>query len=111
LTYLKEHPAFLETEKKFDAISRLSALHSELSAGIHGRQVRDLEMRTALGKIAYSDGIAEKEAGLIERCAAASNFLIAVFHRQKMARFEAEDRRILLRAMPHRARQVWNQLL
>ncbi len=111
LDYLKDHPAFLETEKKFDAICRLGTLHGELSAGIHGRQVRDLEMRAALGKITYSDGIAGREAMLIERCAAASNFLLAVFHRQKVARFEAEDRRILLRTMPARARQVWTQLL
>jgi hypothetical protein len=109
--YLKDHPEFLETERKFDAIARLSALYSDLSAGIHGRQVRDLEMRVALGKIAYSDQLAGREMALIERCAESSNFLLAVFHRKKMARFELEDRRIVLRTMPPRARRVWRQLV
>jgi len=108
---LKDHPAFLETERKFDAIARLSSLYGDLSAGIHGRQVRDLEMRVALGKIAYSDQMAGREMVFIERCAESSNFLLAVFHRGKMARFELEDRRIILRTMPARARQVWTQLV
>ncbi len=110
LSYLKEHPAFLETERKFDAIARLSSLHSDLSAGIHGRQVKDLEMRVALGKIKYSDEMASREIALIERCAESTNFLLAVFHRKKMARFDSEDRRIILRTMPPRARQIWTQL-
>src|SRR5271157_4323404 len=45
--YAKIHPAFLRTESRFDAISRLASLHSDLSAGVHGRQVQDLEMRLA----------------------------------------------------------------
>jgi hypothetical protein len=109
--YLREHPAFMETEKRFDAISRLSSLYSDLSAGIHGRQVRDLEMRVALGKIAYSDQMAGREMAFIERCAESSNFLLAVFYRDKMNRFELEDRRIILRTMPSSARQVWTSLL
>ena len=40
-----------------------------------------------------------------------SNFLLAVFHRQKMAKFDLEDRRIILRTMPPRARQVWTELI
>src|SRR5258707_11561346 len=37
--YAKIHPILRQTERKFDAMSRLSSLHSELSAGVHGRQV------------------------------------------------------------------------
>ncbi len=40
--YAKIHPAFLRTESRFDAINRLASLHSDLSAGVHGRQVQDL---------------------------------------------------------------------
>jgi hypothetical protein len=109
--YAKIHPILLRTEKAFDAINRLSTLHNELSAGIHGRQVRDLEMRVALNKIAYSDQAANKEARLIESCAASANFLLAVFHRKRMASFGQEDRRIILRTMPARARQAWNESL
>jgi hypothetical protein len=107
--YLKEHPAFLETERKFDAIARLASLHNDLSAGIHGRQVDDLEMRIALSKIRYSDSTAGKEMALIERCAESSNFLLAVFHHSKMASFQPEDRRTILRTMPPRARQILAQ--
>jgi hypothetical protein len=109
--YAKIHPILMRTEKAFDAINRLSTLHSELSAGIHGRQVRDLEMRVALNKIAHSDQAAKKEAQLIERCAASANFLLAVFHRKRIAHFGQEDRRIILRTMPPRARQAWNESL
>lgn len=108
--YVKIHPLFLETEKKFDAINRLSGLYSQLSAGIHGRQVQDLEMRVALNKISYSERAAAREVGLIERCAGASNFLLAAFHHAAVARFEQEDRRTVLRTMPPRARQTWNEL-
>lgn len=107
--YVRIHPTFLDTEKKFDAINRLSALYSELSAGIHGRQVRDLEMRIALNKISYSDQAAVKEVQLIERGAAITNFLLAAFHRSATVSFEQEDRRIILRTMTPRARQVWNE--
>ena len=109
--YAKIHPILMRTEKAFDAINRLSALHGELSAGIHGRQVRDLEMRVALNKIAYSDQAATKEAQLTERCAASANFLLAVFHRKSMGHFGPEDRRTILRAMPPGARQAWTESL
>ncbi len=109
--YLKDHPLFSESEKKFDAIGRFAALYGDLSAGIHGRQVTDLEMRAALQKIKYSDEKAEKEMALIERCAESSNFLLAVFHGKKMAKFEAEDQRIILRTMPPRARRAWTEML
>jgi hypothetical protein len=109
--YAKIHPALLRTEPRFDAISRLSALHSELSAGIHGRQVRDLEMRVALNKITYSAGTARTEAQLIERCAESANFLLAVFHRASMASFQLEDRQIILHTMPPRARSLWSEMV
>lgn len=109
--YARIHPTFLDAEKKFDAINRLSTLYSELSAGIHGRQVRDLEMRIALNKISYSDQAAGKEVQLVERCAAITNFLLAAFHHSKTVSFELEDRRIILRTMPPRARQAWNELV
>jgi len=108
--YTRIHPVLFRSERKIDAISRLSALHSELSAGIHGRQVQDLEMRAALNKIAYSERSAKNEATLIERCSASANFLLAAFHRAKMVMFDNEDRRIILRTMPPRARQVWGEI-
>jgi hypothetical protein len=108
LEYTKIHPIFLESEPKFDAINRLSALYSELSAGIHGRTVQDLEMRIALKKITYVEEAVKKQVGLIEKCTGAANFLLAMFHWGKMRSFQMEDRRIILRTMPPRARQVWN---
>ncbi len=109
--YLRAHPAFLESEAKFDAVNRLATLHSDLSAGIHGRAVRDLEMHTALKKLVYSNAAARVEADYVEKCAAASNFLLAMYHRAKLSSFQAEDRRIILRTMPARARRVWRYAL
>jgi hypothetical protein len=96
LAYAKTHPAFLHTESRFDAINRLGSLYSDLSAGIHGRQVQDLEMRIALKKISYSQVDAQKMTQFVERCAQSANFLLAVFHQQRLARFEVQDRRIIL---------------
>jgi hypothetical protein len=107
--YPKTHPVFIESERRFDAVNRLSSLYSELSAGIHGRRVTDLEMRVALGKIRYSEDAANREAPLIERCAEAVNFLLAMFHRDKMRSFQVEDRRIILQTMPSKARLVWKE--
>lgn len=108
--YAKGHPAFWKIERKFDAINQISSLYSELSAGVHGRAVRDLEMRVALEKLIYEEAMAAREAECLRRCTEASNFLLAIFHHQKLRsglQFQAEDRRIILRTMPSRARQIW----
>jgi len=108
--YARVHPLFMETELKFDALNRLKVLYGELSAGIHGSKVRDLEMRVALRKIKYDQAAADVTAREIERCAESANFILAMFHREKMNRFQTEDQRIILRTMSPRARQVWRDL-
>lgn len=107
--YAKLHPEFLKTESKFDAIAQLSSLYSDLSGGVHGRTVRDLEMRSALQKIAYDEASAKKEIELLRRCAEAVNFILAIFHADKVRAFAAEDRRIIMRSMPTRARSTWSE--
>jgi hypothetical protein len=107
--YAKLHPVFLKIEPKFDAVNQTSSLYSELSAGVHGRAVRDLEMRVALQKIVYEEAAATAEADFLRRCTEATNFLLAMFHRQRMRAFQAEDRRIILHTMPARARQLWTE--
>lgn len=107
--YAKLHPVLMKTEPKFDAINQVSSLYSELSAGVHGRTVRDLEMRVALQKIVYDQTAAKAEANFLRRCTEATNFLLAMFHRDKVRRFQAEDRRVILRTMPTRARQLWTE--
>ncbi len=110
MEYPKIHPIFLESEAKFDTLHRLSSLYSELSGGIHGRTVQDLEMRVALEKIAYDQNAVRKQADLTEKCAEAVNFLLAMFHQKAVGGFQAEDRRIILRTMPPRARQACRDL-
>jgi hypothetical protein len=105
--YAKLHPALYKTEKKFDAINQISTVYSELSAGVHGRAVRDLEMRVALGKIIYDQAGADREAERLRKCTIATNFALAIFHHRKMRAFQTEDRRIILRTMPAPARQLW----
>jgi hypothetical protein len=106
--YAKAHPAFLEVETQFNAINKIYSLYSDLSAGVHGRSVRDLEMRVSLSRIAYEQPLAEQLAVAVEQCAEAANFLLAIFHKKKMTKFQVEDRRIILRTMPPRAREVWH---
>jgi hypothetical protein len=105
--YAKYHPDFLKTESKFDALAQLASLYSELSAGIHGRAVRDLEMRVALRKIVYDQASATKQAEMLRKCTQASNFLLAIFHRNQVKKFQVDDRLIILRTMPACARNLW----
>jgi hypothetical protein len=110
-SYAKTHPKLALIEKRFDAINRLATLYSDLSAVVHGQAVKDLEMRLSLEKIAYTDSVAKRDAALVEKCASASNFLLAVFQGQKVAKFQSEDRLIIFQTMPPRARKAWRDSL
>jgi hypothetical protein len=105
--YAKNHPQFIKTEPLFDALGRITSLYSELSAGVHGRTVRDLEMRTALKRIKFDTTVASKDADMIRRCAAAVNFLLAIFHWARVRKFALAERSLILRTMPAGARNVW----
>jgi hypothetical protein len=105
--FLGAHPEFILTEPKFDAVSRLSYLYAELSAGVHGRSIRDLETRSALALIRFDPKKAQEDAELLEKCAAAVNFLIAIFHHDKVSSFATTDKSLIMRTMPTAARQVW----
>jgi hypothetical protein len=107
--YAKNHPSFMLTETKFDALAQVTSLYSKLSAGVHGRTVSDLEMRVALQKITYDQSSAEDAADSVLKCAQAINFLLAIFQRQQMRAFQIEDQRIILRTMPMVARRVWTE--
>jgi hypothetical protein len=107
--YGKAHPIFFETESKFDAFNQISSLYSDLSAGIHGRTVRDLETRRALREITYDATAAEKESEFLRRCVEVVNFLLCMLHRDAVARFQNDDRSIILRSIPVKARQVWRR--
>jgi hypothetical protein len=109
MEYAKIHPDFTKAEPRFDAINRARSLYSELSVGIHGGRVCDLEMRIALKKITYNEQTAKKQVVFVERCSEACNFLLAIFRREQLARFEREDRRVILRTMAPRARKVWSE--
>jgi hypothetical protein len=106
LEYAKIHPVFLKSERKFDAIDRIGSLYRELSAHVHGRTVNHLEMRLALNLIEFDAKIAKKQSDAIEKCAAAANFILAMFHHQKLRSLQVEDQRIILRTMPASARQL-----
>ncbi len=104
--YALVHPTFIDIEKRFDAINKLKNLYNELSAGVHGRRVQDLEMRTALNKIAFSKGEFDKNLALAERCAEATNFALVMFHAERVRGFQREDKQILLSTIRRKGRQV-----
>jgi hypothetical protein len=110
IEYASDHPIFIKSERGFDALNRIGILYGDLSAGVHGRRVEDLEMRIALNKIAYDDATIKRDLVLIEKCTEAANFILAMFHYEKMSDFQVEDRRTILRTMSPRARQVWNNV-
>ncbi len=108
--YLRNHPDYMETERRFDGINRLSALYDELSAQVHGRKVTHFEMRRALREITLDIETFQKQAKLVERCAECSNFLLLVFHRDRVKRFPDDRQRIVFATIPAVARRVWRTL-
>ena len=105
--YAKNHHDFVVTENAFDALCQITSLYSELSECVHGRTLRNLEQRTALARITFDQSAADKHAAAIVRCAQAVNFMLAIFHRKALRNFTTADRRLILRSMPVKARQVW----
>jgi hypothetical protein len=108
--YARTHPVLCRAESRFDGINRIKSLYSELSAGIHGSRVADLEMRVALEKIVYEEQETSRQVALVERCAEASNFLLSIYQRNRFASFDLESRRIILRTMDARARTIWSEI-
>ena len=104
--YAKNHDDFIEAEPRFDSLNRITSLYSELSAGVHGRTVHDLEMRLSLRAIAYDHAAATRDAAYVARCAEAANFVLAIFHAAEFRKFQSDDRKIILRTMPAKARQA-----
>lgn len=104
--YCRSHHHFKLTEPRFDALARLSSAYDQLSAGIHGRTVFDLEMRAALESIVYDEAAVTKDIDLLNHTVAAVNFILFVFHHDKIDGIELVDRRAILRTLPSQARQV-----
>lgn len=105
--YAKIHPSYVETEKNYNALDQMKSLYSELSASVHGGAVRDLEMRVALKKITYSDTSAKKHADFVRLSSQLANFVLAIFHCQRVSKLAAIDKSIILRGMEKPARQIW----
>lgn len=105
--YATGYPDFVSTEPEFDAVARLSSIYSELSAGVHGRSVRELETRAALRSIVYDPARAKEDALFLRRCTEAVNFLMSIFHHNSFASFAKADRSLILRTMPAAARRIW----
>ena len=105
--YIRNHHDFIKSEQRFDAISQLSSLYSRLSAGVHGRTVKDLEMKTALERIKFDHNNAKEDIDYLNKCAQAVNFLLAIFHRHQVRSFSGIDQRLVFRGMPPEARRVW----
>lgn len=111
LNYVLDIPTFHKNEHGFDVANRTKGLYSDLSAGVHGRRMQDLEMRVALRAITYEEEAVKAEVAFIERSAEVANYMLAMFHRDKMKVFQGEDRRIILQTMCPKARQVWNGIV
>lgn len=109
IEYGKAHPTFFEIGDQYSVFNNVSSLYSELSAGVHGRTVRDLEMKTALGRLTYDEATAVKLANALVKTAEATNFVLAMLHRAQMERFQSEDKKIILRSMPSLARRIWRE--
>ena len=105
-TYLKTHPLYADTEKKFDAVGRLKNLHQELSLFVHGMKISHMEMRPGLRKIKLNPSIFARQADFIRCAAESSNFILAVFHRTALSKLPPDDQKVVLLTFPANARRV-----
>lgn len=108
--YIKQHPTYYDTEKKFDAINRLKTLYHDLSAGLHGQKVTHLELRRSLREIRFEQSVFDEQVLSLKKCAEATNFLLSAFHIERFRKFPQETRMIILRTMPPKARQILSGL-
>lgn len=104
--YLKQHPILYETEKRFDAISRLNNLYSELSNYVHGSKVKHLEMKPGLESIKPNLSNLQTIRRLIKRCVESTNFLIAIHHKNIFSKLQLDAKQIITLTMPQTARRV-----
>jgi hypothetical protein len=106
LEYIKDHPIYEVTEKKFDAISRLSNLYGELSNFVHGVKSEHLEMRRCLKAIRLTSDNILQEAQFIRRCAESVNFILACYHKDIFNRKSLEDKRVITKTLSRKARNI-----
>jgi hypothetical protein len=104
--YALRHPLFEETEPRFPAVANLNRLYGELSGGVHGSRVDDLEMRVALNKIALSEAVLRAQTKSVRQTAESVNFLLATFHNLQFRRLQTEDRRAVLQTLTRRAKKA-----
>ena len=109
--YLKSHHDLCESAFLLGIVDELTSLYSDLSTGIHGTKVADLEMRRALKAIQYNQDAAVKEEELLRRLTAPCNILLTVFHRKRFSKFSSEDRRILIHSMSRSQRSELGKIL
>ena len=106
-SYVKSHPIYSDTEIKYDSINKLQTLYDDLSSDVHGRSVSHLEMRKSLSCIKFDQEIFDLQMNLIKRCSECSNFLLLMFHKQRVAKLESEQKGIFLKSIPPIARRIW----
>jgi len=105
-TYLKNHPLYLKTEKKFDAVGRLKNLHQEISLFVHGLRLTHMEMHLGLKKVKLSPSILKRQANFIQRVVESSNFILAVFHKTGLSKLHPDDQKVVLLTFPPAARRI-----
>jgi hypothetical protein len=106
LEYIKVHPIYEVTEKKFDAISRLSNLYGELSNFVHGVKSEHMEMRRSLKAIRLTTDNILQEARHIKKCTESANFILAIYHKDIFARKPLEDKCVITQTLSRNARQI-----
>ena len=110
LDYMRNHPEYVEAGARFDSIQKLNNLYDDLSATIHGRRVRDLQLNSALAELKYSADRAQKDAKHVQQCAELVNFIVVIKMRDNFQKFSVENKRIILRTLPKLARSIWSEI-
>jgi hypothetical protein len=105
--YLNEHPVFAATERRFAAISQLRNVYDQLSADVHGRTVAHLQMRRALSSFRFDGTVFRSHLRRIEQGVEAVNFLLLIFHQQRVRSFPVESRRTILTTLRSEARRIF----
>ncbi len=104
--YARNHPRFTQTEVKFNALGRLRKLYGELSAEVHGGKSVHLDQYTALKDMKLDMNAFNNQVSFVENTAGSVNFVLLIFHSDRMSKIAPSFQKVLFATMAKKARRV-----
>lgn len=109
--YARNHPLFTQPEKKYNALGRLRQLYNELSAEVHGGKAAHLDQYRALKDVKLNMQALARQVSFLEQTVANTNFLLVIFHSDRLNKIPSNFQKVIFETMPKKARQTAKGLI